>query len=234
MSSWGGAIFLAGFQVRRRSLPLPLPCPGRGNVLGSLGCRCLSSPAPAPGCGVSSSDMEEQQGEQRTSDIFDSPAAPSAALLSPGLFLAQSFFAGWATALRHSGQASAPRPEAVQLSCWLIKAGCLGRPICSQVNCVAIFSLWQAYKKLPSVLPKDGRVVSCARACVPSLLSWRPTWSHTETAMCWYKRWGNTLPYGCTLNVCKTSAPFAPLLAAPVSFAFSDVSSVCSYMGTSF
>lgn len=51
--------------------------------------------------------------------------------------------------------------------------------------------------------------------------------------MCWYKRQGNTLPYVCTLNACKTSAPLAPLLAAPVSFAFSDVSSGCSYPGTS-
>lgn len=155
-------------------VPLLLPVLKGETSLAVLGCR-LSSPALAPGCGVSSSDMEEQQGEQRTSDIFDFAGCPRAAVLSPGLFLARRFFAGRATALRRSaparGRCATPRPEAVQLSCWLIKAGCLGRPICSQVNCVAIFSLWQAHKKLPSVLPKDGRVVSCAGARIPSLLS---------------------------------------------------------------
>lgn len=167
----------------------------KGNVLGLLGCL-LSSWVPAPGCGVSSviwrSSRESK--EQVTSLTHRLPShycAESRAF--PGSVLL--CWPVYCPAPLHWGLCNAPQPEAVKLSCWLIKAGCLGRPICSQVNCAAIFSLWQAYKKLPSVLPKDGRVVSCARACIPSLLFWRHNSqrSHTETAMCWYKRPGNTL-----------------------------------------
>lgn len=175
-SSQGGGIFLAGTAACHfPSLSW------KGNVLGLLGC-CLSSRAPAPACGVSSviwrSSRESK--EQVTSltrrlpprCCAESRAFPGSALLR---------WLGHCPAPLRRGLCDAPQPEAVKLSCWLIKAGWLGRPICSQVNCVAIFSLWQAYKKLPSVLPKDGRVVSCARVCIPSLLSWRHNSQHGVT-----------------------------------------------------
>lgn len=137
---------------------------------------------PAPGCGVSSviwRSSRESKGQVTSSTrrlalhcCAESRAFPGSVLLR---------WPGYCPAPLQRGHCNAPRPEAVKLSCWLIKAGCLGRSICSQVNCVAIFSLWQAYKKLPSLLPKDGRVVSCARVCIPSRLSWRHNRQHGVT-----------------------------------------------------
>lgn len=153
----------------------------KGSVLGLLGCL-LSSWVPAPGCGVSSVIWRSsRESKERVTSLThrlpshycaESRAFPGSALLC---------WLVYCPAPLRRGLCNAPQPEAVKLSCWLIKAGCLGRPICSQVNCAAIFSLWQAYKKLPSVLPKDGRVVSCARAHIPSLLFWRHNSQHGVT-----------------------------------------------------
>lgn len=94
------------------------------------------------------------------------------------------------------GLCSAPRPEAVELWRWLIKAGCLGRPICSQVNCAAIFPFGRRTKTSRQFVQRmDGR--SHVPVHIPPLAfpePQRPTRSHAERAMCWYKRQGNTLP----------------------------------------
>lgn len=106
------------------------------NVLGLWG-RCLASQTPAPGCGVSSV-MQRSSGESKVTSL--------ARLLPPSCCAESRAFPDSALGCLHyccmplqRGLGTSPQPVAVVLLCWLIKAGCLGRPICSQVNCAAIF-----------------------------------------------------------------------------------------------
>lgn len=170
-SSWGEATAAAGVWGQGSSVPLPLRALS-GNVLGLWGCH-LS-------CGVSSVMWRSS----RESRGRVTPPEPPCWV--------QGF--SWLRAWR--GLCSAPRPEAVELWRWLIKAGCLGRPICSQVNCAAIFPFGRRTKTSRQFVQRmDGR--SHVPVRIPPLAfpePQRPTRSHAECAMCWYKRRGNTLP----------------------------------------
>lgn len=213
-------------------MPLPLRALS-GNVLGLRG-RRLSSRAPAPGCGVSSVMWRSSRENRGQVTSLARPLPPSCRAESrafPGSALG---CLRYGRAPLRRGLCSAPRPEAVELSCWLIKAGCLGRPICSQVNCVAIFPFGRRTKTSHQFVQRmDGQ--SHVPVCIPSKLSRSHTGQHGVTLRlpCVGIKGGVTpspRPHAERLQNIRSSCSAS---GSSVSSAFSDVSSGCSYMDAS-
>lgn len=114
-SSQGGGIFLAGFQVWHRSVPHPLLSPERETSLAFW--VAASPPECQPQAAVSAAWYGGAAGRAKDKWHLRLAGWPCTAVLSPGLFLAPCFFAGWATAQRRSSEATAMRRGLRLLSC---------------------------------------------------------------------------------------------------------------------